>query len=109
MKREQKLLHNQHVRRIGLLVATWLRNVVELPQGVIELILNDIKRALGLYVQPLRPLTLRLPPDLQGFGLDPLATVSPFRSFNRGEDPVTRTSPFGPGAFFGRLGYGSFQ
>ena len=106
MNREQKLLHNKQVRRIGLLVATWLRNVVELPQGVIELILNDIKRALGLYPQPLRPLTLTLPPNLQQLALNPLDTVSPYRSYNRyAYDPPFRTR----GPIIRRLGYGSFQ
>ena len=101
MNREQKLLHNQYVRRIGLLVNLILRNVVALPQAVIDLILKDLRST--LYVQPLRALTLTLPQNL------PASPLNPFRSFNRGEDPTTRISPYGPGVWFGRLGYGSFQ
>ena len=102
-----KLQHNQQVRRIALLVNTFLRNVAGLPQVIIDVILKDLRSL--LYVQPLRPLTLTLPPNLQLFGLNPLDTTDPLRSYNRGEDPVTRRSPFGPGIFFGRLGYGTFQ
>lgn len=113
MNREQKLLHNQQVRSIGLLVATFLRNVVALPQALIELILKDLKRT--LYVQPLRPLTLTLPRDLQ-------ATFSPYRSYNvyspgmmfrlgpnMAIDNWTDDPPTRRGSPRGRLGYGSFQ
>ena len=79
MNREQKLLHNQQVRRIALLVNLILRNVVALPQAVIDLILKDLKRT--LYVQPLRPLTLTLPPTFQQFALNPIDTESPHRSY----------------------------
>ena len=120
MNREQKLLHNQQVRSIGLLVATFLRNVVELPQALIELILKDLRRT--LYVQPLRPLTLTLPPTFQQFALDPLATNSPYRSYNvyspgmmfrlgpdMAIDNWTDDPPTRRGSPRGRLGYGSFQ
>ena len=120
MNREQKLLHNQQGRRIALLVNLILRNVVALPQAVIDLILKDLKRT--LYVQPLRPLTLTLPPTFQQFALDPLATNSPYRSYNvyspgmmfrlgpdMAIDNWTDDPPTRRGSPRGRLGYGSFQ
>ena len=78
MNREQKLLHNQQVRRSGLLVARFLRDVARLPQALIDLILRDLRNTLR--VTPLRNLHLLLP-DLQMFALNPLFTESPHRSY----------------------------
>ena len=78
MNREQKLLHNQQVRRSGLLVARFLRDVARLPQALIDLILRDLRNTLR--VIPLRNLHLLLP-DLQMFALNPLFTESPHRSY----------------------------
>ena len=79
MNREQKLLHNQQVRRSGLLVARFLRDVARLPQALIDLILRDLRNTLR--VIPLRTLTLNLPINLQQFALNPLETDSPFRAY----------------------------
>ena len=111
MNREQKLLHNQQVRRSGLLVARFLRDVARLPQALIDLILRDLRNTLR--VTPLRNLHLLLP-DLQMFALNPLDSVSPFRSYNKyypnygpsPSDPPTRTNHPVDRV---RLGYGSFQ
>ena len=109
MNREQKLLHNQQVRRSGLLVARFLRDVQRIPQALIDLILKDLKEA--LLVVPLRNLQLTLPPNLQMFASTPLDSVSPFRSYNNYypyylTDPPTRTNHPVDRV---RLGYGSFQ
>ena len=78
MNREQKLLHNQQVRRSGLIVARFLRDVARIPQALIDLILRDLRNTLR--VTPLRNLHLLLP-DLQMFALNPLETDSPFRAY----------------------------
>ena len=79
MDREQKLQYNQQVRRSGLLVARFLRDVARIPQAVIDLILKDLRNTLR--VIPLRSLTLNLPINLQQFALNPLETDSPFRAY----------------------------
>lgn len=79
MNRDQKLQFNQQVRRSGMLVARFLKNVARLPQEVIDLILRDLKNTLR--VIPLRSLTLNLPINLQQFALNPLETDSPFRAY----------------------------
>ena len=79
MNREQKLLHNQQVRRSGLLVARFLRDVARIPQALIDLILRDLRNTLR--VIPLRSLTLTLPINLQQFALNPMETDSPFRAY----------------------------
>jgi len=79
MNRDEKLQFNQQVRRSGMLVARFLKNVARLPQEVIDLILRDLKNTLR--VIPLRSLTLNLPINLQQFTLNPLETDSPFRGY----------------------------
>ena len=78
MNREQKLEYNQQVRRSGLIVARFLRDVARLPQALIDLILKDLRNTLR--VVPRRNLHLLLP-DLQMFALNPLNTESPHRSY----------------------------
>ena len=111
MNRDQKLRYNQQVRRSGLLVARFLRDVQRIPQALIDLILKDLKET--LLVVPLRNLHLLLA-DLQMFALNPLDSVSHFRSYNKyypnygpsPSDPPTRTNHPVDRV---RLGYGSFQ
>ena len=78
MNRDQKLEFNQQVRRSGLIVARFLRDVARLPQALIDLILRDLRNTLR--VTPLRNLHLLLP-DLQMFAPNPLETESPFRAY----------------------------
>jgi len=78
MNRDQKLEYNQQVRRSGLIVARFLRDVARLPQALIDLILKDLRNTLR--VVPRRNLHLLLP-DLQMFALNPLNTESPHRSY----------------------------
>lgn len=79
MNRDQKLEFNLQVRRSGLIVARFLRDVARLPQALIDLILRDLRNTLR--VVPRRSLTLNLPINLQQFALDPLETESPFRAY----------------------------
>ena len=85
MNREQKLRYNQQVRRSGLLVAKYLRDVRGIPQALIDLILKPLRNTLR--VIPLRDLRLTLP-DLQMFALNPLDTLSPYRSYSRLYDTI---------------------
>jgi len=78
MNRDQKLEFNLQVRRSGLIVARFLRDVARLPQALIDLILRDLRNTLR--VTPLRNLHLLLP-DLQMFAPNPLFTESPHRSY----------------------------
>ena len=119
-----KLRHNQQVKRDLMPVAWFLKNVAELPQVIIDYIMELVRTRTGtnyrLKVLPLRRLQLTLPPTFQQFELDPLTTISPYRSYNEvyADSPLPYTFPgtldpptrvrygiLGPV----RLGYGSFQ
>ena len=79
-----KLRHNQQVKRDLMPVAWFLRNVAELPQVIIDYIMELVRTRSGtnyrLKVVPLRRLQLLLP-DLQRFALNPLLTESPHRAY----------------------------
>ena len=79
MSFELKLEYNRQVRRTGVLVAKYLRDVRRIPQALIDLILKELRNTLR--VVPRRSLTLNLPINLQQFALDPLETESPFRAY----------------------------
>ena len=79
MSFELKLEYNQQVRRTGVLVAKYLRDVRRIPQALIDLILKELRNTLR--VVPRRSLTLNLPINLQQFALSPLETDSPFRAY----------------------------
>ena len=109
MSFELKLEYNRQVRRTGVLVAKYLRDVRHIPQALIDLILKELRNTLR--VVPRRSLTLNLPMNLQMFASTPLDSVSPFRSYNNytpnyPSDPPTRTNHPVDRV---RLGYGSFQ
>ena len=79
MSLELKLEYNRQVRRTGVLVAKYLRDVRHIPQALIDLILKELRNTLR--VVPRRSLTLNLPMNLQQFALNPLETESPFRAY----------------------------
>ena len=105
MDRDQKRQYNQRIRRELLPLAKFLKDVAGLPQVLIDFIIKQVLREI-LLVVPLRNLQLTLTSSLQQFALNPLDTVSPYRSYNRyAYDPPFRTR----GPIIRRLGYGSFQ